>query len=104
MLTERRGKAASLNPAWEQNRMLYAVDRLSRVRCRRNALSLHRTFRRAITFSSKVVWTTDDTVDLYLATHWGQNYRGGSTVVHASRMTFSSTSHSAPSMSIFTMT
>jgi len=34
-----------------------------------------------IHFLNKAVWVHDGTVNFYLATHWGPNYKGGSTLV-----------------------
>jgi FkbM family methyltransferase len=34
-----------------------------------------------ITFLPKAVWTANETLDFYLATQWGPNYRGGSTLL-----------------------
>jgi FkbM family methyltransferase len=34
-----------------------------------------------VEFIPKAVWTDDGVIDFYLATRWGPNYRGGSTVV-----------------------
>jgi FkbM family methyltransferase len=34
-----------------------------------------------IHFFNKAVWVQDGTIDFYLATEWGPNYRGGSTVL-----------------------
>ena len=34
-----------------------------------------------IAFYNKAVWTNNETVDFYLATEWGPNYKGGSTLV-----------------------
>ena len=36
---------------------------------------------RTIHFIPKAVWTSNGTIDFYLATEWGSNHRGGSTLV-----------------------
>jgi FkbM family methyltransferase len=36
---------------------------------------------RQITFYNQAVWTKDETLDFFLATAWGPNYRGGSTLM-----------------------
>jgi FkbM family methyltransferase len=35
-----------------------------------------------VSFYSKAVWIRDEPIDFYLASHWGRNYRGGSTLIH----------------------
>jgi len=34
-----------------------------------------------ITFFNKAVWTENERIKFYLATHWGPNYKGGSTLL-----------------------
>lgn len=49
-----------------------------------------------IRFADKAVWTRNEQVDFYLATQWGPNYKGGSTLMSGNTMNNSAISYETP--------